>query len=221
MNIGIILGISILSSILTTLVVSFLIYEFWCQEPVCIKLHVLPGGKMPERKTEKAGGYDVSLRAVVSAYEMENATPGKPALRKTLFDFENIPNNPEVARHIFETKEGLVYRMDPWESVLVGIGFLTEMNMPLLYWVAPRSGLASRDGITVTNAPGTVDADYRGEAGVLVYNRTGKTFNLKHNMRIAQIVFFDCVVPKIKEVKNYLELSQTGRGAGGFGSTGV
>lgn len=217
-----ILGISVLSSVLTTLFVIFFVYKFWRKRPIRIKMHVLPGGKMPERKTIGAGGYDVSLRAIVSAYEMENATPGKPSLRKTLFDFENIPNDPEVARHIIKTKEGLVYRMDPGESVLVGIGFLTEMNMPLLYWVAPRSGLASRDGITVTNAPGTVDADYRGEAGVLVYNRNNnKSYDLKHNMRIAQIIFSECVIPEILPVNNYLDFSQTGRGAGGFGSTGL
>ncbi len=115
----------------------------------------------------------------------------------------------------------MVYRMYPNESVLVGIGFVTAMPFPLFYWVAPRSGLASRYGITVTNAPGTVDPDYRGEAGVLVYNRNQHCFDLKRNMRIAQIIFQWAIIPEIIEISRYDELSNTGRGAGGFGSTGL
>lgn len=152
-----------------------------------IKIHVLPGGRMPERKTEGAIGFDVFLRAVVSPSEMDLENP---VLRKTLFDFKNIPqDNPYVERHIVvsPTDKGneSVYQMEPRESVLVGIGFITELVFPMFYWVAPRSGLASRWGITVTNAPGTVDPDYRGEAGVLVKNENDHPFLLKKDMRIA------------------------------------
>jgi len=144
-----------------------------------------------------------------------------PNLRKTLFDFETVPSDPKIARHVIETDKGLVYRMDPGESVLVGMGFITEMQFPMFYWVAPRSGLASKWGITVTNAPGTVDPDYRGEAGVLVYNRNTTSFDLEHNMRIAQIVFQIALIPEIAEVTAQEELDGTQRGAGGFGSTGI
>jgi len=92
-----------------------------------IKIHVLPGGRMPERQTDGAIGFDVSLRAVVSASEMSTRNT---LLRKTLFDFKKKPKDPEIARHVFETDGGLVYRMDPGESVLVGIGFVTEMPYP-------------------------------------------------------------------------------------------
>ena len=125
-----------------------------------IEIHVLEGGKLPKRQTDGAIGYDVSLRAIVSAIEMD---PENPHLRKMLFDFQNWPKDQEVLKHIKEDKGELVYLMEPQESVLGGIGFITAMVFPMFYWVAPRSGLASRYGITVTNAPGTVDPDYRGD----------------------------------------------------------
>ena len=139
-----------------------------------------------------------------------------------MFDFKTVPKDELVARHIKEVDNGkLVYRMDPGESVLVGIGFVTEMTFPMFYWVSPRSGLASRYGITVTNAPGTIDPDYRGEAGVLIYNRSSSHFDLEHNMRIAQIIFQSALIPNIVEVSAIGDLDRTQRGAEGFGSTGL
>lgn len=188
-----------------------------------IKIHILPGGKMPERKTEGAIGFDVFLRAVVSPSDMDVENP---ILRKTLFDFKNVPqNNPDIERHLVvsptENGNESVYKMEPKESVLVGIGFVTELEFPMFYWVVPRSGLASRWGITVTNAPGTVDPDYRGEAGVLVYNGNNHPFLLKKDMRIAQVIFQTALIPDFIEVANYSELNKTKRGVKGFGSTGV
>ena len=149
-----------------------------------IRIHILPGGVMPERKSSGAIGYDVCLRAIVSSGEMD---PQNPYLRKTLFDFQNLPTDPEILKHITRVANGdgseeLVYRMEPGESVLGGIGFVTEMPFPVFYWVAPRSGLATKSGITVTNAPGMVDPDYRGEAGVLVLYFT-------NSINLAEIIF--------------------------------
>ena len=189
-----------------------------------VKIHLLPGGKMPEMKTVGAIGFDVSIRAVVSPSDMD---PENPVLRKTLFDFENMPkDNPHVERHVtlMPGQDGnqLAYKMEPEESTLVGIGFLTEMEWPMFYWVAPRSGLAAKWGITVTNAPGTVDPDYRGEAGVLVYNRDPvHSFLLYRGMRIAQIIFQRALIPEFIRVESPRELSDTHRGIGAFGSTGI
>ena len=184
-----------------------------------VRICILPGGHLPERKTSGAIGYDVYLRAIISPTEMDLENPN---LRKTLFDFKTVPPDELVARHVKEVDRGkLVYRMDPGESVLVGIGFMTEMPYPMFYWVAPRSGLASRHGITVTNAPGTVDPDYRGEAGVLIYNRNSLCFDLEHGMRIAQIIFQVAIIPDIVEVSSVEDLDRTQRGIGGFGSTGL
>ncbi|MEI6528630.1 MAG: dUTP diphosphatase [bacterium] len=183
-----------------------------------VSIFELPGGKIPERKTGGAIGYDTYLRAIVSAHDMDKENPN---LRQTLFDFKTRPTDPKVARQVFKVRGELVYRMRPHESVLVGIGFVTKMPFPMFYWVAPRSGLAAKWGITVTNAPGTVDPDYRGEAGVLVYNRNRTTFDLKHNMRIAQIIYQRALIPTIITVKSMKKLGQTRRGTGGFGSTGL
>ncbi len=189
-----------------------------------VLLHVLPGGRIPERQTDGAVGYDVYARAIVSAHTMD---PENPNLRQSLFDFKNPPFNPDVVRHVMKQdfNEGngdeLIYLMDPGESVLVGIGFITAMSFPMFYWVAPRSGLASKWGITVTNAPGTVDPDYRGEAGVLVYNRNETPFALRCGMRIAQIIFQRALMPEIETVDRAEDLPITSRGPGGFGSTGL
>lgn len=188
-----------------------------------VRMHLLPGGTMPERKTSGAVGFDAAIRAVVSSMEMD---PINPILRKTLFDFNEVPkDNPYTERHIVivpgQSGNQLAYQMDPGESVLVGIGFITEMEFPMFYWVAPRSGLAAKWGITVTNAPGTVDPDYRGEAGVLVYNRNPHPFLIHKDMRIAQIIFQKALIPNIETIEFSEGLSKTLRGAGGFGSTGI
>lgn len=187
--------------------------------PPVVKIHVLPGGKMPERQTTGSIGYDVYGRAIVSPSEKD---PVNPTLRLTLFDFVNLPTDPAIAPHAIEREDGgFNYRLEPGESVLVGIGFVTEMPFPMFYWVAPRSGLASRYGITVTNAPGTVDPDYRGEAGVLVYNRNTTHFDLEPQTRIAQIIFQEALIPCLRLVESYTDLTSTARGTGGFGSTGL
>ncbi|MDX1536021.1 MAG: hypothetical protein R3346_04650, partial [Candidatus Spechtbacterales bacterium] len=102
-----------------------------------IKIHVLPGGKMPERKTEGAVGFDCYLRAIVSPTEMD---PENPRLRKTIFDFttSGLPEDINT-RHFINNKNGeWAYRLEPMKSVLVGIGFVTEIDFPYFYWVAPR-----------------------------------------------------------------------------------
>mgnify|MGYP003393715361 CR=1 FL=1 len=184
-----------------------------------VKIFLLPGGKMPVRMSEEAAGFDVHLRAIVSATEMD---PSNPKLRKTLFDFKEPPKDERVARDVFHVDWRFVYRLRPRHSIMFGIGIITEMVSPLFFLVAPRSGLASKHGIQVTNAPGTVDADYRGEAGVLAYNlNEEETFDFELDMRIAQIVFLPAIIPNFTVVAEYTDLSDTKRGAGGFGSTGL
>jgi len=84
--------------------------------------------------------------------------------------------------------------------------------------VRPRSGLALKHGISVTNAPGTVDEGYRGEIGVILENRGEMPFGVEKGMKIAQLVIAPVLRPQIEVVK---DLSTTQRGSGGFGSTGV
>ena len=178
---------------------------------------------MPKRATDGSVGFDVFLRAVVSPHDMD---PDNKILRKCLFNFKDSPReNPHIERHVVisptETGNELAYMMEAGESVLVGIGIVVEMEFPLFHWIAPRSGLAGKWGITVTNAPGTVDPDYRGEAGVLVKNNNDHPFPLKKDMKIAQALFQRAIIPELVEVKLYEDLSITNRGTGGFGSTGI
>jgi dUTP pyrophosphatase len=84
--------------------------------------------------------------------------------------------------------------------------------------VRPRSGLAAKKGVTVLNAPGTVDADYRGEVGVILINLSTESFTIENGERIAQLVIAKHERAEWLEVET---LSETDRGEGGFGSTGV
>ena len=182
-----------------------------------VKLCVVPGGRLPERRTSEAVGFDIYLRAVVSPDDMD---PKNVNLRRTLFDFKNIPTDPDIARHVFETEGELVYRIDPGESALVSVGFIVEMLFPVFLLIIPR-GSTAKQGIVVTNALSPVDPDYRGEPGALLYNSSNKPFDLKRNMRIAQALFLRAEIPEIIQVEAVTDLKSTSRGAGGLGSTGL
>ncbi len=106
----------------------------------------------------------------------------------------------------------------PLERKLVPTGLFLELPFGTEAQVRPRSGLALKKGITVLNSPGTVDADYRGEIGVILINLSDKPFVIEHGERIAQLVIAEHLQPQLVEVK---ELSITDRGTGGFGSTGI
>jgi dUTP pyrophosphatase len=105
----------------------------------------------------------------------------------------------------------------PGQRALVGTGLTIALPPGYEAQVRPRSGLASKHGVTVLNAPGTVDADYRGEIGVLLINHGDAPFSIRRGERIAQMVI--AAVVRVELVPT-AELSATKRGSGGFGSTG-
>lgn len=108
--------------------------------------------------------------------------------------------------------------LKPLERILVKTGLFLEIPEGYECQVRPRSGLALKKGITVLNSPGTIDADYRGEVGVILINLSNEEFTIEDGERIAQLVF--AKVEQAQWVQAEL-LSETERGAGGFGSTGV
>ncbi len=108
--------------------------------------------------------------------------------------------------------------LKPLERVIVKTGLFIALPNGYEAQVRPRSGLAAKKGITVLNAPGTVDADYRGEIGVILVNLSNEDFTINDGERIAQLVIAKHERVNWKEVS---ELNETERGAGGFGSTGV
>ena len=108
--------------------------------------------------------------------------------------------------------------LKPLERSIVGTGLFIELPIGYEAQVRPRSGLAAKKGITVLNAPGTIDADYRGEIGVILVNLSSEEFTINNGERIAQLVIAKHERAEWTEVEI---LSETDRGEGGFGSTGT
>ncbi|WP_417362625.1 dUTP diphosphatase [Galbibacter sp.] len=108
--------------------------------------------------------------------------------------------------------------LEPLERAVVKTGLFIELPVGYEAQVRPRSGLAAKNGVTVLNAPGTIDADYRGEIGVILVNLSNDRFTIENGMRIAQLVIAAHEHISWKQVS---ELSDSDRGTGGFGSTGT
>ena len=108
--------------------------------------------------------------------------------------------------------------LKPLERTLVKTGLFISLPKGYEAQVRPRSGLAFKNGITVLNTPGTIDADYRGEIGVILVNLSSQDFTINDGDRIAQMVIAKHDTAIWEEVEN---LDETNRGEGGFGSSGV
>ena len=108
--------------------------------------------------------------------------------------------------------------LKPLARAIIKTGLFVELPVGYEAQVRPRSGLAAKKGITVLNSPGTIDADYRGEIGVILVNLSNEDFKIQNGERIAQMVISRHEHITWKEVDS---LEETSRGAGGFGSTGV
>src|SRR6056297_3079112 len=117
--------------------------------------------------------------------------------------------------HAFSEDEIII---KPLQRTLIHTGLYIELPQGYEAMVRPRSGMALKHGITVLNAPGTIDADYRGEVGVILVNLSNEDFIIENGERIAQMVI---AKHERAEWKTVEELSETLRGEGGFGSTGV
>ena len=108
--------------------------------------------------------------------------------------------------------------LKPLERTIIKTGLFIELPVGYEAQVRPRSGLAFKKGITVLNSPGTIDADYRGEVGVILVNLSSEDFVIEDGERIAQMVIAKHEQANWTEVET---LEETERGVGGFGSTGV
>jgi len=141
---------------------------------------------------------------------------------KKLAGSEDLPDLKYMTEHAAgvdlyaAVKEDVVLKHGEHKLIPTGI----SIAIPLGYeaQVRPRSGLAYKKGVSVVNSPGTIDADYRGEVGVILINHGNDDFVVKRSERIAQMI----ITPYLKAEIEYLdELPDTERGSGGFGSTGV
>lgn len=110
--------------------------------------------------------------------------------------------------------------LQPLERKLIPTGLFIELPLDCEAQVRPRSGLALKHGITVLNSPGTIDADYRGEIGVILVNLSQEPFEIQPGERIAQMVVSRFCQEELVKVESLDDLSDTERGAGGFGHSG-
>ena len=131
-----------------------------------------------------------------------------------------LPNYETIASAGMDLRANLTesITLKPLERTLVKTGLFIELPIGFEAQVRPRSGLAFKKGITVLNSPGTVDADYRGEIGVILVNLSNEDFVIENGERIAQLVIAKHERAEWIDVE---ELNETSRGAGGFGSTGI
>lgn len=109
-------------------------------------------------------------------------------------------------------------KLESGNRCLVSTGLFFEIEPGYEAQVRPRSGLAIKYGITLLNTPGTIDADYRGEVKVILINHSQEVFEIESGMRIAQVVISKCVQAELINVET---ISETKRGKGGFGHTGI
>jgi len=131
-----------------------------------------------------------------------------------------LPNYETVASAGMDLRANLseAVVLAPLERAIIKTGLFIELPLGYEAQVRPRSGLAAKRGVTVLNSPGTIDADYRGEIGVILVNLSNEAFTIENGERVAQLVIAK------HERAEWLEaevLTETVRGEGGFGSTGV
>ena len=160
--------------------------------------------------------------------ETRDSRISKSSVNKTILMQLNIINTSNNPLPAYETKSsaGMDLRaylpegpvtIEPLQRCLVPTGLYMEIPEGYEGQVRPRSGLALKNGITVLNSPGTIDADYRGQICVVLINLSDKAFVINSGDRIAQMVFARCEQAEITQVET---LSATERGSGGFGHTG-
>lgn len=167
-----------------------------------IKFKLKEGVKLPEYKTVGSAGLDVTAVSIMKAYKGDSEV-AEDKLEKMQQGFE---------------ERGFI-KIRPFERILFDTGItVADMSNDLEIQVRSRSSLALKRGLFVANQPGTIDADYRGTIGVIIYNSTPFLTKIEKHERIAQLVPKTCAMVSPQEVEI---LSETDRGSGGFGSTGT
>lgn len=165
-----------------------------------IKVKLKEGIELPKYATELAAGFDLSANSIINVFK------------------GSVPVSSEKLLRIQESfRERGYIKIRGFERILFGTGVSVELPPNYELQLRPRSGLALKKGLTLLNAPGTIDADYRGEIGAIIYNSNQYLATVDKGERICQGVIHTVERPEFQIVE---ELSETDRGAGGFGSTG-
>lgn len=181
--------------------------------------------KTPFGKTSRTRGTAIVDSEIVSGYGNMHSSDIRPIIAVT-----RLPHFADLPLPAYETAQsaGMDLRAAlaenemidilPGRRALIPTGLKIALPPGFEAQVRPRSGLALKNGITCLNSPGTIDADYRGEVGVILINHGWENFRIKHGDRIAQMVIAPIVQAIFMESE---DLGETARGEGGFGSTGV
>jgi len=170
---------------------------------------------------EATGGISAAVRFVTGEQEAVGNDVAKPLVRvrkkspeAELPQYESLGAAGMDIRAFMQGEKTLA----PLERARIPTGLFVEIPSGYEAQVRPRSGLAARAGVTVLNAPGTIDSDYRGEVEVILINFGEQPFTVKNGDRIAQMVIAPVIRAEVSEAET---LSESVRGAGGFGSTGI
>lgn len=167
-----------------------------------IKIKLAEGVQIPSYGTEQAAGFDLVANRIINVYKA---------------------STPVSSERLKKIQEGFIERgyvkIRGFERILFGTGVSMEIPSGFELQLRPRSGASLKKGLTLLNSPGTIDADYRGEIGAIVYNSSQYLATIDRNERICQGVISQFFRPPGFEIVE--ELSDTERGTGGFGSTGT
>lgn len=167
-----------------------------------IKFKLEEGIELPKFESALASGFDVVAHSIIKVYKGDKEVTGEKL---------------DKVRQSFNERGYIKLR--PFERVLFGTGLtLADINTSLEIQVRPRSGVSLKRGLFVANSPGTIDADYRGACGVIIYNSTPFLNQVDKGERIAQ--FVPSYVAERPEITSSEDVSSTERGEGGFGSSG-
>ena len=166
-----------------------------------IKFKLEEGIELPKFESALASGFDVVAHSIIKVYKGDKEVTGEKL---------------DKVRQSFNDRGYIKLR--PFERVLFGTGLtLADINTSLEIQVRPRSGVSLKRGLFVANSPGTIDADYRGEIGIILTNTSNVPVRINDGERLMQLVLAKHEVAEWEEVE---VLPETDRGEGGYGSTG-
>jgi dUTP pyrophosphatase len=168
-----------------------------------IKFKLNEGVKLPQYETEKAVGMDITANTILKVYKGDEEITGERL---------------EKVQHSFERNNYIKIR--GYERILFGTGLYADIPENIELQVRPRSGFSLKKGLIVTNSPGTIDPDYKGEIGIIISNTTSQLNTIIKGERIAQLVPKEVIRPAIEEIQAEDYTIDTERGEKGYGSTG-
>lgn len=167
-----------------------------------VNLKLEEGVEMPKFETERAVGFDLSINNIINIFKGDKA-----------IDTEKL----KLAQEGFE-RAGYI-KIRPHERILFGTGIVAELPNNIELQIRSRSGVSLKKGLIIANSPGTIDPDYTGEIGLIIYNTTPFLSTISKGDRLAQAVPKEIIKVQLQQVEKITK--NTDRGSNGYGSTGT